>query len=110
MPSTSAGVRPASSSASSTASAASRSSLRPEFLEKSVAPMPAMAARPVRVPEDIYFAPIVRVAVAANYFHGHQVTLDRGHLAGERHGVVGVPGHTEPQTDRFDHRARSGPV
>ena len=45
-PSTSAGVRPASSSAASTASAASRSSLRPEFLEKSVAPMPTMAALP----------------------------------------------------------------
>ena len=46
MPSTSAGVRPASSSASSTASDASRSSLRPEFFEKSVAPIPTMAALP----------------------------------------------------------------
>ena len=49
MPSTSAGVRPASSSASSTASAASRSSLRPEFFEKSVAPMPTIAALPDRL-------------------------------------------------------------
>src|SRR5882757_11301335 len=46
MPSTSAGVSPASSSASSTASEASRSSLRPEFFEKSVAPMPTIAAFP----------------------------------------------------------------
>ncbi len=46
MPSTSAGVRPASSRAACTASTASRSSLRPESLENSVAPMPAMAARP----------------------------------------------------------------
>ena len=50
MPSTSAGVRPASSRASSTASAASLSSLRPEFFEKSVAPMPAMAALPDNSP------------------------------------------------------------
>ena len=45
-PSTSAGASPASSSAARTASAASRSSLRPESLENSVAPMPAMAAVP----------------------------------------------------------------
>ena len=45
-PSTSDGLRPASSNASNTASAASRSSLRPESFEKSVAPMPTMAARP----------------------------------------------------------------
>ena len=57
MPSTSAGVSPASSSASSTASAASRSSLRPEFFEKSVAPIPTIAAFPdsspgIRRPSD----------------------------------------------------------
>ncbi len=46
MPSTSAGVRPASSRAACTASTASLSSLRPESLENSVAPMPATAARP----------------------------------------------------------------
>lgn len=45
-PSTSAGVKPASASAAVTASAASRNSLRPESLEKSVAPIPAIAARP----------------------------------------------------------------
>lgn len=45
-PSTSAGVRPASARAAVTASAARRSSLRPDSLEKSVAPMPTMAARP----------------------------------------------------------------
>ena len=60
-PSTSAGVRPASSSASSTASAASRSSLRPEFLEKSVAPMPTIAALADRASAPL---PMVRVAVA----------------------------------------------
>ena len=45
-PSTSAGVSPASVSAAVTASAASLSSLRPEFLEKSVAPIPTIAAFP----------------------------------------------------------------
>jgi len=48
-PSTSDGVSPASFNALETASAASRSSLRPESLENSVAPIPAMAARPDRV-------------------------------------------------------------
>ena len=45
-PSTSAGVRPASAIAARTASAASRSSERPESFENSVAPMPTIAARP----------------------------------------------------------------
>ena len=36
-----------------TASAANRSSLRPESLEKSVAQMPTMAARPLSKPDDI---------------------------------------------------------
>lgn len=49
MPSTSAGVSPASSSAACTASTASFSSLRPESLENSVAPIPAIAARPPRL-------------------------------------------------------------
>ena len=62
-PSTSAGVRPASSSASSTASAASRNSLRPEFLEKSVAPMPTIAA----LPDNIRPPPMVSVAVAMTW-------------------------------------------
>src|SRR3984957_6859274 len=44
MPSTSAGLIPASSRAALEASAASCSSLRPEFLENSVCPIPAMAA------------------------------------------------------------------
>ena len=43
-PSMSAGVRPASAIAARTASAANCSSLRPEFLENSVWPMPATAA------------------------------------------------------------------
>ena len=45
-PSTSAGLSPASASAADVASAASRSSLRPESLENSVAPIPAIAAAP----------------------------------------------------------------
>lgn len=49
MPSTSAGESPASSSASPTASTASFSSLRPESLENSVAPIPTIAARPPRL-------------------------------------------------------------
>src|SRR3954467_13525516 len=46
IPSTSRGSKPASASAASTASHASCSSLRPEFLENSVAPIPAMAVLP----------------------------------------------------------------
>ena len=80
MPSTSAGVSPASSSASSTASEASRSSLRPEFLEKSVAPIPTIAALPDSSP-GISVTPdrqrrvgddVVAEAVAANDFQRDQ--------------------------------------
>ena len=46
MPSTSDGSMPASRRARSTASTARRSSLRPDSLENSVAPMPAMAVLP----------------------------------------------------------------
>ena len=46
MPSTSLGARPASSSAALTASHANCSSLRPDSLENSVWPMPAMAVAP----------------------------------------------------------------
>jgi hypothetical protein len=49
MPSTSDGRRPASASAAITASQASRSSLRPESFENSVAPMPAIAVAPANV-------------------------------------------------------------
>src|SRR5947209_18132846 len=92
MPSTSPGVRPASSSASRTASAACRNSLRLEFLEKSVAPMPAIAALPdsspaigasdgqSRVRDDV-----IAKAVAANDFQRDQPVVDRGHLTLERH-------------------------
>ena len=48
IPSTSAGSMPASRRARSTASTASRSSLRPDSLENSVAPMPAMAVLPAK--------------------------------------------------------------
>src|SRR5947209_12893426 len=117
MPSTSPGVRPASESASSTASAANRSSLRPEFLEKSVAPMPTIAALPdsspaIRTPDGQCRIrdDVVAKAVAANDFQGDQPVVDPGHFTFERHRVVGVPRHTEPQTDRFDERRRAGPV
>src|ERR1700683_2738090 len=105
MPSTSPGVRAASSSASRTASAASRSSLRPEFFEKSVAPTPAIAALPEsspairtpagprRVRDDV-----IAKAVAANNFQRNQPVVDGGDFALERHGVIGVPRHTQPQT------------
>lgn len=63
-PSTSDGLSPASSRASRTASAANRSSLRPESLEKSVAPIPTIAARPFNKPADIYAPPIVSVTFA----------------------------------------------
>src|SRR5437773_1151576 len=48
MPSTSLDFRPASAKAASTASHARCSSLRPEFFENSVAPMPAIAVLPDR--------------------------------------------------------------
>ena len=48
-PSTSAGASPASASAASVASADSWSSDRPDSLENSVAPIPAMAALPLRL-------------------------------------------------------------
>src|ERR1700734_1925243 len=117
MPSTSLGVRPASSSASRTASAASRSSLRPEFFEKSVAPMPTIAAFPEssptirtsdgqrRIRDDV-----IAKAVAANDFQRDQPAIDCGYLALERHRVVGVPRHTQSQPDRLDQRRRAGPV
>ena len=47
IPSTSAGSMPASRRARSTASTASRSSLRPDSLENSVAPIPTIAVLPV---------------------------------------------------------------
>ena len=47
-PSTSDGSIPASRKARSTASTASRSSLRPDSLENSVAPIPAMAVLPTK--------------------------------------------------------------
>src|SRR3982075_2850894 len=95
MPSTSAGVRPASSSASSTASAASRSSLRPEFFEKSVAPMPTIAALPenspvIRTPDGQRRVrdDVIAKAVATNDFQRDQPVVDRRDFAFERHGVV----------------------
>jgi hypothetical protein len=48
MPSTSPGAMPASASAPAHASTASRSSLRPESFENSVAPMPTIAALSLR--------------------------------------------------------------
>ena len=48
-PSTSAAASPASASADVIASTARRSSLRPEFLENSVAPMPTIAAATPRI-------------------------------------------------------------
>src|SRR3954463_14673794 len=140
MPSTSAGVTPASSSASSTASAASRSSLRPEFFEKSVAPIPTIAALPdssLLIPPlplapvlasggSLRLARLIRVSlrsslpvafgaasgvpsngqrrgrdhviaktVATNDFQRDHTVFDLSHLSGERHGVVGIPRHTE---------------
>ena len=52
-PSTSAGVSPQSASAASVASTDSCSSQRPDSLENSVAPIPAMAA----LPESVIVAP-----------------------------------------------------
>ena len=52
-PSTSEGASPASSSAEVTASAARRSSERPESLEKSVAPIPAIDALPASVRSEV---------------------------------------------------------
>jgi len=49
MPCTSSGAMEASSRAVATASTARRSSERPDSLENSVAPIPAMATRPAKV-------------------------------------------------------------
>src|SRR6202041_1504974 len=117
MPSTSPGVRPASSSASRTASAANRSSLRPEFFEKAVAPMPTIAALPesspaIRTPDGQRRVrdDVIAKAIAANDFQRDQPVVDGGDFPFERHGVVGVPRHTKPQTDRLDERCGAGPV
>ena len=40
--------------------------------------------------------------VAADDGQGDQPVLDRGDGAGQRQGVVGVPGHAETQGDRLD--------
>src|ERR1700679_4039182 len=108
MPSTSPGVRPASSSASRTASAASRSSLRPEFFEKSVATIAAFpeSSPAIRTPDGQRRVrdDVIAKAIAANDFQRDQPVVDCGDFAFERHGVVGVPRHTQPQTDRLDER------
>ena len=53
---------------------------------------------------------VIAKAVGAHDLQRDQVTVDRSHLTGERHRVIGVPGHAEPQTDRLDHRGGPRPV
>ena len=120
-PSTSDAASPASSSAASTHSHASCSSVRPDSLENSVWPIPAIAAFPASVlnlrsgqpdlggPADVLAEVVDRgerdlddglVAVLAHL----------GHLAGVRQRVPGVHRHAEPDRELADHRVGPGPV
>ena len=118
MPSTSAGVSPASSSASSTASdgepqlAAARVLREVGGADPDDRRLTRQHTRHQAPPIDKRRGRdhVIAETVAANDFHRDQPVLDRGHLARERHRVVGVPRHTEPQPDRLDHRVRTGPV
>ena len=118
-------------SAASTASAARRSSERPESLENSVAPMPAMAVRP----ENVCAGAISRAprpsgrttltvpvtwsprSLAPRIGDGHHaaraVVAQRAlvrHRAGQRHGAARVVRRAEPDVDLRHPAARPRPV
>src|SRR5438105_2370833 len=117
-PSTSAGCTPASASAAAVASTASRISLRPESLENSVAPMPAIAARsrrsftsPSRRQHQADGARhVVAQAVGAAQRHLDLATLLGGHAAGELHGVARVVRRAQADGDLLEHGVGAGPV
>ena len=114
MPSTSLGVRPASSIAALTASQASCSSLRPDSLENSVWPIPTMARLPAQraahAPDSVEQAEhrgagdVVAEAVGALERDLDEVLVVRlglaGHAAGEAQRIVGKAG-TPRRIDRF---------
>ncbi len=104
-PSTSDAASPASASAASVASAESCSSERPDSLENSVAPMPAIDAAPLNAAHrrDLQSG----VGVHADRDRGGDV--DRGHavllrddVAGEAQRVVRMRRRAEPQRARQD--------
>src|SRR5690606_22980215 len=125
-PSTSAGVSPASASAALTASAARRSSLRPDSLEKSVAPMPTTAARrlsgavacsdiassggSVVQGDDRGGGDVVAETVAAGDRDGQVAAGDLGDGAGHRQGVACVERPAQAPRDRLAGRARARSV
>src|SRR5689334_8911385 len=112
MPSTSAGPSPASSSAARAASAASRSSLRPESLENSVAPMPAMAAVFMngvsgQSPGDPHRGRDVVAQAAATRDGDHLLVAGiRYDLTAERERLPRVAGHAEPDGHPAHRRVR----
>src|SRR5690606_10523688 len=53
---------------------------------------------------------VIAEAVLADHLEADLGALERGHLAGEGEGVVGVERHTEAQRNGFHHRARARPV
>ena len=126
-PFTSAGRRPASSRAARTASAASLSSLRPEFLENSVAPMPAIAAPVMPGSPGVLGGPpgwqgTSTRTVLVTWLPRLQLADDRdlvavglvvrrvlGDLAGEGQRVAGVARGAEPDLDRAEDRLVAGP-
>ena len=121
MPSTSAGVSPASSSASSTASDGEPQLAAPGVLGEVGGADPDDRRLPGQLARHQAFRSsdrqrrsrgdhVIAEAVAANDFQRDQAVLDGGHLTLERHRVVGVPRHAQPQPDRLDHRVRSRPV
>ncbi len=118
MPSTSDGARPASARASRTASQASCSSLRPESLENSVAPMPAMAATPPRrligrrPGSSTVTVPVTWSPRLLRPRDGHldRGVVDGGDPAGEDHRVAGVVGHAQAHRHLAQAGRGAGPV
>ena len=117
-PSTSAGVRPQSASAASVASTESCSSERPDSLENSVAPIPAIAAAPDRrhrrrrrATDGHRAGDVVAEATRCRPRRRRRPpSVDLGHRAGEHQRVAGVRRRAEPDRDRPRARRGPGPV
>src|SRR5258708_3926195 len=126
IPSTSSGRNPASAMAAAQASTARRISLRPELLENSVAPIPAMAAWSLSRLASL-MAPAAHrenqphrarhvVAEAVGPAHRHlddALLADHrggGHRARHAHRVGWVVGRTETDGHLLDDGVRAGPI
>src|SRR5215472_2081319 len=118
MPSTSAGSRPASASAAVTASHARRSSVRPESLENSFAPMPTIAARSRsgwaigsgREGHRDGPCHVLPEPVAPDHLDLHLPVVHGGHAAAHPHPVSGEVRGSEPDPDAPDGRVGARPV